>query len=120
MMARMSTPGALARPRTSMIAPSGLTWRRGPVRQFHDDLVADLCAVGGLGVIVAEETRVVGNDVMEIMRLLERADNGVGGAFEDADQRPAGLELGRGDGVSHWRRTRTLSRACDAGVLLAM
>jgi len=67
---------------------------RGPVRQFHDDLVADLCAVGGLGVNVAEETRVVGNDVMEIMRLLERADNGVGGAFEDADHAARGLGVG--------------------------
>ena len=73
-----------------MILPSGLTWRDLPRLQPHDDLVAEVGLLGQHGlaevdVDVVDEARVVGDDVVELLRLLQRADDGFIRALEDAD-----------------------------------
>jgi len=69
---------------------------RRPLGEFHHDFVADLCAVRRLGVHVVQEPRIIGDDVMEVARLLKRADHGVVRAFEDADDTPRRFRVRRG------------------------
>ena len=66
----------------------------GPFAEFDHDLVALVRTQrgGGLGdVDVVDEIFVVGHDMPEAVRFLERADGHGGAAFEDADDAAAGL-----------------------------
>ena len=63
---------------------------RFPRVQFDDHLVADLSRtrqhhLPGVDVDVVDEARIVRDDVMELLGLLERADDVAVGALQDAD-----------------------------------
>ena len=87
----MSTPGAVLRPSTSTISPSGLTWRDSHVSSLTTTLSPRAGAFGNgparrhLHVDVVHHPRIVRHDVEEVPRLLQRADDRVVRALENAD-----------------------------------
>ena len=91
MIESMSTPGAELGPRTSMICPSGLTWRDSHGSSRTTTLSPRLRYLWerrlrrNLDVNVVDDPRIIRNDVEEIFRLLQGSDDRIVRTFEDAN-----------------------------------
>ena len=99
MIDSMSTPGAELGPSTSMISPSGLTWRdshgssRTTTLSPSSGRLRQRRLRWNLDVNVVDDARIVRHDVEEIFRLLQRADDRVVRAFENANHAAFGAAL---------------------------
>ena len=111
---------------------------RFPVVEFDDDLVADLRRtrqhdLARVNVDVVDEARIVRDDVMELLGLLERADDVAVRALQDADDpalppRDAGAAIAPAvlvleafaddpcDTLSPWRAIQVFSAAMKRSV----
>ena len=99
MIESMSTPGAELGPRTSMIWPSGLTWRDSHGSRRTTTLSPRLRCLRqrrlrrNLDVNVVDDARIVRDDVEEVFRLLQSPDDRIVRAFEDANHPALGASL---------------------------